>query len=156
MENLGGQRLIRGKRATHRGSDISVLQAQPVVAVQGSGLVRKSRLMQGLVKKIAGAIAGENAACAIRSMRGGSQPKDEQLGVGIAEAGHASAPIGPLAESAPLLLRHLFAVFHQARTLAACANFFTYDFQRGFRVQRFLFSASASTTAWFCRSSFLP
>src|SRR5438445_9266600 len=98
MENLAGQRLIRGRRATHRGRDISVLQAQPVVAVQGSGLVRKSRLMQGFVKKIAGAVARENTACAIRSMRGGSQSQDEQQGVRIAEARHASAPIGPLAE----------------------------------------------------------
>ena len=110
-------------------------------------MIGESRLVQRLIEKIARAVACEYSARAIRPMRRGSQPKNEQLRAGIAEAGNSASPIRPLAKRAPLLFRHPFPVFHQPGTFAARANFFRDDFQRGVRVQRFLFNTSASTTA---------
>jgi hypothetical protein len=112
MENFGGQRLVRRGRAADGRRDVDIVKAQAVVTAQGSGLVCKSSSVQSLVQEIARAVTRENSARAIPAMRGGSKPKDKKFRVGITEAGYAASPISPFPERAPLLLRHLFPVFH--------------------------------------------
>ena len=156
IQNLVRQGFIRRRRATHGSGNVCALQPQPIVAAQGSGLIRKSRFVQRLVQKIPRTIPSEYAACAVPTMGRGRQSQNEQFRTGISEARHRSSPIRPLPVGSPFLARHFFTVLHQSRTFPAGANFFADRSQRFFAVHFLPLSAAAISTAWFCFSSFRP
>src|SRR2546425_7347507 len=108
-------------------ADIRVLQLQPIIAVEGSWLIRKARFVQRRVKKITRAVTREHPPRAIRSMRCGRQPEYQQLRACVSESGNRLSPVRPLAIRAPLFPRHFLAVAHQTRTLPASLDFLIQD-----------------------------
>lgn len=117
------QRFVRGRRTSQSGCNIGILQQEPVPAVRRSWLIREPGAEQRLIQKISRTIAGEHTPGAIAAMRRGSKTQNQELRARISEAGNRFAPIIPFAKRAPLRLRDLFPVAHQARTLAA-VNYF--------------------------------
>ena len=77
------------------------------------GLVGKAGLVKRPKQPVSRAIARENAARAIGSMRGGRQAYDHDPGLGVAKTVNGFAPVG-LAGVRPLLfLRHMQAILSQ-------------------------------------------
>ena len=124
IENFTRERFILRRSAAACCGDVCVLKLQAILAVNGTGLIRKARFVQGSVEKIAGAVAGEHAPCAIRSVGGGGESENEQLRVRVAESRDRLAPILPLAIGTAFFEGDLFPVFHQTRALAASDDFF--------------------------------
>src|SRR5580704_6229435 len=62
------------------------------------------------------AVACEDAAGAVRAVRGGGEPDEQKPRVGIAEAGDRPAPVHLVTIGTALLLRYAGAVGPQPRT----------------------------------------
>ncbi len=75
--------------------------------------------MERGVQEIPRAISGEHPPGSVRAVGAGSQPQDQQLRVGVAEASQRLAPILVTAIRASLLDRDFFAVRHQPRARVA-------------------------------------
>ena len=75
--------------------------------------------MEGGEQHVAAAVAGEDAAGAVRAVGGGRQAHDHQPGARVAEPGHRAAPVLLVQERAPLHAGHLLAPRHQAGAGAA-------------------------------------
>ena len=86
--------------------------------------------IQGLVQKIARAVAGEHAAGAIRAVRSGRQPDEQQPRAGIAKSRHRLGPIIPIAIGAALHASHFGAIGNQPRAAHAGDDFAIQDFER--------------------------
>src|ERR671922_2824905 len=88
------------------------------------GLIGKARGMQGAVKPVAAAIAGENSARAVAAMSGRRQTHDKNPRRRIAESWQGPGPIPlPLVPERGILC-HLLAPAHQPRTFATGDNRF--------------------------------
>ena len=61
--------------------DVAVNELKAVVAIYGMRLIRKAKAVQGAIKPISGAVAGEDATGAIASVSCGCESNDEQPGV---------------------------------------------------------------------------
>jgi hypothetical protein len=129
IRKLRGQRLIRRWRATQSSSHVCILQREPISAIDRTRLIRKSRAMQRLVKKIARPVTGEHASRAIRSMSRRRKPHYQKLSMRIAKARNWLAPIIPRQERTPLVPRDLFAIPYEPRTGATADNFLIQLFQ---------------------------
>src|SRR5580704_17718543 len=70
-------------------------------------------------QEVGAAGAGEHAASAIGAVGGGSKAEDDELRVGVAEAGYGLAPVVPFAEGAALHLGNFLSIDDQAWTFAA-------------------------------------
>jgi len=155
-QDFAAQWLVCRRGAAYRRGDIDIREAQAIISVYGSGLIRESGFMQSFKQEIGGAVASEDAACAISAVRCRSQPENKKFGIRIAEAGDTAAPVSPFAEGSPSFPRHFFAIFHQARAFTARAYLFLDHPQALFRGHCFPFKAPAIITAWFCFSSLRP
>src|SRR6266478_47445 len=140
IRNLLGERFVVRRRAANSGRNVSIVELQAVVAVEGSWLVREAGLEKRLIEKISRAVTGEDSAGAVGAVRRRGQPENQQHGFRIAETRYGLAPVCPLAIRAPFFARYFFAIGHQPRTFAAHDNFFLQHAQRcerlGHRVRK--------------------
>src|SRR5437899_5305191 len=74
-------------------ADIRVLQLQPIIAVQGSWLIRKARFVQRRVKKITRAVTREHPPRAIRSVCRRCKPQNQKLRVSVSESRNRLSPV---------------------------------------------------------------
>jgi hypothetical protein len=127
---LRRQRLIGRWRATHRRRDVGAVQSQPVAGLRRCRLVRESRSIKRPIKKVSGAIPGENSARAIPAVCRGRQTQNQKPRVRIAESGNRLAPVFALAKCAPFLSRYFLAEPHQPRAFSTRDNFLIQRFER--------------------------
>ena len=129
IREFGRKRFVGGRSTADRGGDVGVFQLEAVVASDGSGLIGEAGFVEGVEKKIAGAVAGEDAAGAIAAVGSGGEPENEELRKRIAETGDGFAPVGPIAKGAAFFLRDFFTVNDEARAFAAGDDFFVQDME---------------------------
>jgi hypothetical protein len=96
-----------------------VAQLETVVAGDGAGFARQSKLMQDGVHEITGAVASEGAAGAVGSMCTRGQAEDEDAGAGIAETWNRTRPVGLLLVGAAFRLTNTATVGAEAGTAFA-------------------------------------
>src|SRR5262249_13149006 len=108
--------------AANGGGNVSVEQAEAVVAMSGIRPGGKARLVQHGIEEVAGAVTGKGAAGAVGSVGAGSEAEDQQASVRIAEAGNRPGPVIPLEIGAALFLPDLSAVGDEARAAGAGDN----------------------------------
>jgi len=113
-EDLGGQRLVGGRRAADRRGDVGVAQPQAVAGVDGRRLVGEPRVVERVEEPVAAAIAGEHAAGSVAAVGRRRQPDQEEAGVGIAEARQGPRPVGLATETPRRRRRHGSAMGDQA------------------------------------------
>src|SRR5262249_4270751 len=78
VQHLLRQRLVVGRGATAGRRDVGCAQFQAVLAIDGGRLVGEAGLVQRGVQKVAGAVAGKDAARAIAAVGCRSEADDEQ------------------------------------------------------------------------------
>ena len=117
------KRLVRGWRAPDRGRNVSIVECQPIVAADGSWLVREARAVQGFVEEISRAISREHPARAVGAVRGRSESQDQKGSMRIAEGWHRLAPIIPVPKGWALHASNGFPIFHKPGAQAAADNF---------------------------------
>jgi hypothetical protein len=83
------------------------------------GTIREPGAVKRAIQPIARAIAGEHAPRAIRAIRRGSKPDDEQARAAIAEARHGPAPIRRIDETFWRRSCCTFAAAHEPRASRA-------------------------------------
>jgi len=110
---LGGGLIARGSAADDRG-DPGMAQPKAVVARDGDRFGGESELVQDGVHEVAGAVAGEVAAGAVGAVRTGGEADDEHAGIGVAEAGDRTRPVGLVAVGGTAVLADAGAVLAQA------------------------------------------
>src|SRR5690242_8058496 len=71
-------------------------------------------------------------------MRGGSEAKNQELRLSIAESGNGLAPVFPFTIGAALFARDFLAVFHETRALAAGDNLFVQNAKQRGRFRHWL------------------
>ncbi len=113
------ERLIVGRGAARGRRDEGAREREAVVAANGCGLARETGFVKRLIQEVAAAVAREHAASAIGAVGGGSKAEDDELRVGVAEAGYGLAPVVPFAEGAALHLGNFLSIDNQAWTFAA-------------------------------------
>ena len=102
--------LVVGRRAAHGGGDERVAQPQAVVRMLRRRDVRETGAVQRGHQEIAGAagaVAGEDAAGAIRAVSRRREADDQQPRARVAETGNGFAPVDLVAIRAPLVARDL-------------------------------------------------
>ena len=95
------------------------MRLKAVVAIYGMRLIREAKAMQGAIKPVSGAVAGEDTTRAIASVSRGCQSNDEQPGVQASQARYGTSPVFLIPEAANLFTRDLLAVGSQTRAEAA-------------------------------------
>src|SRR3712207_3736224 len=116
--------MVVGRNAARRERDPHVLQYETVVATFARRLGREARAMERGVEEVARSIAGEDASRAIRAVRAGREPEDDQLRVPIAEAIHGTTPVLVGEIRASLLDRDRLAMRDEARARATRVDLF--------------------------------
>ena len=109
-------RFIVGRRTADNGGDPGVAQLEAVVAVDGAGLAGQTELVQYRIHEVAGAVAGERASGAVRSVRARSEAKNEDAGARITETGNGARPVSLVDVSTAFSLSNALAVLAQPRT----------------------------------------
>src|SRR5262245_11895984 len=116
---LYGRGLVIGRSAVYCRSDIAIAQLQTIIFMGRCWLVGKSGQVQGLIKPVTTAVAGEDSAGAVTTMCGRRQANNQESSLRITKAGHRSPPIIPVTITFDLLARHLLAVSNETRTEGA-------------------------------------
>jgi hypothetical protein len=80
--------------------------------------------MQDGIEKVAGAVAGEDAAGAVAAVGSGSQAKGQDASFGVAEARNGAGPVDLVDVGAALALADALAVFAKSRTAFTCGDSF--------------------------------
>ena len=117
------QRLVVRRRAANRRGNQRALEEKPVIGAFGVRLICEAGAMELRVQEIARTVSCEHSTGAVRAMRGGCEPDDDEIGFWIAKGRHGTAPIGPITIGAPFGNGDFFAVTHQARTFTAGSDF---------------------------------
>jgi hypothetical protein len=120
MVELFGERFVVRGRAMNGCGDVAVDELKTVVAIYGMRLIRKAKAVQGAIKPVSGAVAGEDTTRAIASVSCGCESNDEQPGVQTSETRYGTSPVFLIPEAANLFTRDLLAVGSQPRAKAAC------------------------------------
>src|SRR5687768_11877963 len=117
-----GQRLVVGRGASDCRGDVRIRELQSVIRARGCRDVGEARSMERgheEVARAAGTVAREYAARAVRSVRGRSEPEEQEACCLIAEAGDGSAPVRIVAVGALLFAGDSRAVRAQPRAAVA-------------------------------------
>jgi len=119
VRELGGRRLVPRRGATGGGGDVAVAEREAVVPGDRARLVREPETVQRLVQPAAARVTREHAAGAVRAVRRGREPDDEQSCPRVAEAGHGLPPVGPVPKLALLFVGDAAAVDAEPGTALA-------------------------------------
>jgi hypothetical protein len=92
------------------------MQRQSVGARDAGGLRSKTGAVQYAVEPVAGFVAGEHAAGAVRPVSAGGQPENQNARVRVSKAGDGFAPILPFPIGSALDRRYLGAMVAQTGT----------------------------------------
>jgi hypothetical protein len=103
---LGRRGFVPGRGAADGGGDPEPREPQPVVLTLRDGSAREARPVEPGEEEVAGAVAGEEAARAVRPVGGGGEAEDEDSRSRVAEAGDGAAPVRLSRVGGPLLARH--------------------------------------------------
>ena len=117
------QRFVVRRSAADGSRDVGAGKNQAIVAVEAMGLVGEAGAVEGSIKPVAGAVAGEDTAGAVAAVSGRSEADDQDAGGGVAEAWDWAAPVVPLAIRGALLAADGLAPFDQAGAFTAEDNF---------------------------------
>jgi hypothetical protein len=96
-----------------------VAKLEAVVSGDGFGPGRKAEIVKDGIHEVAGAVASERAAGAVRSVGAGREAQDEDAGAGISEAGNRASPVGLVEIGAAFGLADTLAVFTEPRAEVA-------------------------------------
>ena len=113
----GGPILRRG--AADGGRDPEPFDAEAVFAMARDGPVRQTCAVEGGEEKVARAVAGEEASGPVGAVGGGSETQDDDLRLGVAEAGYGTAPVRLARVGGPLLPGDLLAPPNEPRAAPA-------------------------------------
>src|SRR5579864_3361952 len=116
---FGGKRFVGRRSAAERRGNICAGKSEAVFAADRARLIGEARAMERLVQKIAGAIAREHAARAIRAVGRGREAENQKPGPRIAKTRNGLAPVFTVAKSEALLTCNFFTIAHQAGTRPA-------------------------------------
>ena len=116
---LFGERFVVRGRAMNGCGDVTVDELKAVVAIYGMRLIRKAKAVQGAIKPISGAVAGEDATGAITSVSCGCESNDEQPGLEASQTRYGPSPVFLIPEATNLFPRDLLAVGNETRAEAA-------------------------------------
>lgn len=119
MVELFGGRFVVRRRAMNGCGDVAIDELKAVVAIYGMRLIRKAKAVQGAIKPISGAVAGEDATGAIASVSGGRESNDEQPGVEASQTWYGPSPVFLIPKAANFFSCDLLAVGSQTRAEAA-------------------------------------
>ena len=117
--DLFRQWFVIGRCTSDRGQDVCVREMQTIIGSLRRRDIRKPGPMQRRHQEIAGAVSGEDSACAIGSVRSRCKPDQQQSRVRIAETGHGQSPVRVETVCALLLRCNTPAVLSQPRTAFA-------------------------------------
>jgi hypothetical protein len=117
--------LVAWRGATDDGGDPGMAKFEAVVAVDGSRFAGQAELVQDGVHEVAGAVAGEGTACAVRSVGTRGEPQNQDAGAWVAKAGNGASPVGLVHVGATLGLADTLTIFAQTRTEVAGDDRFT-------------------------------
>lgn len=131
IQDFSRERLIFRRGAAACCGDVGVVELQAVFAVFRGRLICETGFVKCSIEKIPGAVSGEHAPGAIRAVRCGSESKNHDLRLRVAEPWDGLAPVLPFAIRAALFARDFFPVFHEAVTFAASDNFLVQDAKLG-------------------------
>ncbi len=118
---LGGGLVQRGG-AADGGGDPGSREPQSVIFAPRYGTVREVRPVERGEEEVSGAVAGEEAARAVRPVRGGSEAEYDDRRVRVSEAGDGAAPVSLVLMGGLLLAGDLLAPLDEPRTAAAGRN----------------------------------
>ena len=90
-----------------------------VVLAPRDGPVGETRAVERGEQEIAGAVAGKEASRPVRPVGGGGEPEDDDAGLGIAESGYGTSPVGLVREGSPLLPGYLLTPRYETRAAPA-------------------------------------
>ncbi len=121
--DFGGIGFIVGRGAADRSGDPGVVEDEAVVTVRGVWLVGEAGFVESAEEKIAGAVAGEDAAGAVGTVGSGGEAEDEEAGGGVAEAGDGAAPVGLRLVGAAFDYGDVGAVFAETGALVTGDDF---------------------------------
>ncbi len=116
---LRRRRLVGRRGALHRRRHPRAAQGQAVVDRHRRRLVGEAGAVHRPVEPVAGAVAGEHPPGAVGAVGRRRQPEHQDASVGVAEAGNATAPVGPVAIRGPPFARHLLPPGHEPWATAA-------------------------------------
>src|SRR5208337_2801576 len=102
---------VGGRSAVADGGDVGAGESEAVVTGTAGGVRGEAGFMEDAVEDVAGFIAGEHAAGTVGAVGAGREAEDETGCRGIAERGHGTAPILPVAPGAALHLGDAGGVF---------------------------------------------
>ena len=122
IRNFTRKGLVVRRRTTAGGRGVDAIELQAIVAVERSRLIREAGFVQRGVEKVARTVTREHSPGTVRSMSCGSEPQNQQLGLGITKSWNRLAPVFPSAIGAALFARDLLAILYQARALGAGDN----------------------------------
>ena len=112
---LLGRRSVTRWGAADGGREVEVVVAEAITAVQGTGLVRETGLVERTDQERRGPIAGEDATRPIRAVGGRGESYGDQSCVRIAEPGNSAPPVGLVLKLALTFPSHLLAVPDEPR-----------------------------------------
>ena len=117
-----GRRLVGGGRAPDRRRNPCTAERQAIVVRFTRRLVCKSRSMHRSEQPIAGPIAREKTARAIRTVGSRRKSEHQDRRSRVAKTRYGTSPVRPVTIRRPLLYRHLLAPCNQPRTTSAVRN----------------------------------
>ncbi len=118
IDDFSRRRFVLRRRAADSGRNIGVGQDETVVAMFGRGLVGEASAVQHRVHEVAGGIAGERAPGAVRPMRSGGKPEDQDTRIWVTEARHGSGPVFAVHVGTPLFAADFLSKGDEARAKA--------------------------------------
>ncbi len=104
-----GSGAVLGRSAPDPRGDPGSGEEESVLAVDGFGLIRKSRPMKSSKQPISGSVSGEQSAGSIGSVSPGGETDDDQLSLGITKSWNRTSPVGLVFIGFTTSDGHLFA-----------------------------------------------
>ena len=131
VADLLGEGLVAGWGAADDGGDPGVAEAEAVGAGDGEGGGGEAEGVEDGVHEVAGAVSGEGAAGAVGTVGSGGEAEDEDAGVGVAEPGDGTGPIGLVEVGAAADFTDGLAVEAETGTALAGDDVLADDFKGG-------------------------
>jgi hypothetical protein len=89
----------------------------------------ETEAVQDGIHELAGCVSGEGTAGAVAAVGSGGETEGEDAGVGVAEAGHGTRPVGAVEIGAALLGSNALPVFDEAGTTHAADYIVVQEFE---------------------------